>query len=413
MVRLRTTAKSTMRVAKPATLIVLAVLLGLTTLTGCSFNALPGIRPHVNKSNNIALDPGTIVYDFDDSKQNIYSGEETPVEGWNIPAPIVPDRYWSGSVATTYKPVQPQQFAPTERTVVSCPDYAQYLQEHVCIPVQEILDKLPTANREHIYFKVLHAGYTYDSTRDRYIQASPFTYNSKGKSAVNVGGMSLPTFASVWMQTYGKNKTVAENSRKTALEKLESLETSGFNMDIDWLEGSKSTVIPSDIKVMWGNDRTGYRTLDDFYVGLKSNNLVGVVPNVNFVINKSKTSKASVVVNSTQGLGARARYVDCMSSSSVDNLFTAYNQSELRDAELIAGDMTDDNSIFNYWIDGYNKTMVLIGTDHSVKLDEMLGEYYSDVLSVFTNMHSVDEWQNIVAMYPTAVVIPTGVRGVD
>ena len=153
--------------SKRAPGVLVLPLIGVTLLlSGCNTAGFDFEQLKLGGDSHVIIDPATIAYDFDDSKQNPYSGEETTAPDWGITAPVTPPRVPAGQTSNRNPVTTPEQFAVLEHTVIFCTDYNKYLREHVYNPVSEIINKLPQSQRDKIYFRLVNAGYNLASSGD-------------------------------------------------------------------------------------------------------------------------------------------------------------------------------------------------------------------------------------------------------
>lgn len=400
--------------SKRAPGVLVLPLIGVTLLlSGCNTAGFDFEQLKLGGDSHVIIDPATIAYDFDDSKQNPYSGEETTAPDWGITAPVTPPRVPAGQTSNRNPVTTPEQFAALEHTVIFCTDYNKYLREHVYNPVSEIINKLPQSQRDKIYFRLVNAGYNLASSGDEITKGTPLTLTKQGNKVNNLGGQALPSFVFQWLREVNSNDSGVERARSETLAVISNLENLGVDTKSDWLLSSEDKSIPSSIKAMWGCERLGCSTLYDYKMSVLNSSGFNAIPDLRLSVRTGPSSTSGVTINPTSGTNSGLRYKDSMRLSDANTIFTSYNQYPTRYAALKESRTYDENSILMGYADGYCKTLIYLGTNADDNLQELLGDSYGEVLSIISGAYDVSEWQSIVSLYPEAKVIPAGLRGAN
>lgn len=420
---------------------ILAMLLALvmaTLLCGC--NITDRIRPELNQEGLMRVDPSTIVVDFPDAQVNVAygptlddvlnsgsssgdssSGDSSSGDDINHDTSIGSNsnaNTTNGFTINGKMIVDPANFVALPASVVEAKDYATYLEEHVNKPVQELLDKLSSAQKkEGVYFRILYAGYNQNPESGMLERATPYKVKTS-YSCSEVGGTSLGAFAIDHLQQISYNATAvaqARNTAKTVLQNFMNTNTppDGFDSweSVDWLAASATRNFPKNQLAMWGNERVGAQTLGE-YLAKMERETVGVVPNIRLKVFTSATSSSTLLINRVSTVYV-SRYLDMMTSRDVDLLFTEFNQFGNRKSNTLQKCYSDTTSVLYAYSDGYNKCLVLIATKPDKDLGDVLDTYYNDICSIVASVIPPNRWKDVQALYPELGIASQGSKGAD
>lgn len=363
------------------------------SVTACSYiPTADDIRPEVNNTGRLRVDPGTLVIPFEDVGDNV--GMAPPVEG--------NDRYKDSGLD-----VNPAKFEAVENTFVCGEDYSVYLDEKIFQPVAQKISTLPQDKQNNIYFRVMHAGYNYDTETLEASQAGLYD-SSKSGMLSSCGGVSMPTFVQRWLGQLDLNSGLIDRSRKALTSQID-----GYNLSkqTTLIDAKANSGLPSTILCMWGNPRLGAVTLADYLRNIETQT-VGVIPNLTFRYYVGARSQANLVVNSVPFTQA-TDYVDSMPVSEVNRAFTKYNQFATRACTPIDEIFTDDQSVLFVHLNGYTKTLIYLACPPGQTLNQTLGDAASEIISTVSKTLKPTQWTELSALYPALHVVPKGSKGVD
>lgn len=371
-----------------------------------------------NQENRLVIDPGAIVVDFSDSKQNPYSGEGGDVN-YNPSRPDTPVQDPNDN-PTPDEEVDANRFAPTTQIFLSSKYYSQYLREKVYTPIVEALRELPATDTKQIYFRVFHMGYDYDATTRTAKQGAVLSLSSLG-SIRRVGGLSMPTFIQQWLGQLPENARVEYTSRRS-YEIIASNYSQYDDEDWYYLSGDENDVsFNADLLKMLGNERLGLKTFGDYrdLLADPEGETIGVVPNMPYKCLTSVKTSTTININDTTSYSTYNktfpnRYVEQVSTSDLSKVFSKFNQFITRScSNPIDTVYSDDSSMLMAFVDGYNKTLIYIGTAPGESLADHLGDKASLITSTISGAYTVADWMSLVSTYPDATYIPAGTIGVD
>lgn len=430
-------------------LATICALCAVTSLTSCGVYAPNSItdviRPELNQDQLLRVDPGTVVVDFTDTAMtnqgqsgtdittagdildngNSPEDTDTPTTGTGVPvsgtgsSAVNPDpanNYVIGSKMY----VDPRNFGALPNTMVSCDSYADYLRTEVYEPLKELIEEIPSENRKGIYLRVMHAGYNPVKDSPRIEKGNG--YDAKVSYGItDISGVSLGAYAMEWVGKFAYNATLIDNCRRATMNLIQddidkiTPPTEGVLWDdTDWLAASGVNDFSRSILAMWGNERFNYSTLKDYRNNLERQT-IGVVPNLRLQIFQSATNMRTLTLNRASGRAGQTpkRYVDYMTQSDVNIIFTKYNQFANRTTNTFEKTYTDDGSMLYSYTDGYTRTLVLVATAPGENIHERLGNKNSEVSNIVYGVLAPTKWQDIEAKMPGISTISAGAKGAD
>lgn len=388
---------------KQVTLVTVSFSLALV-LSGCTYAQLDGMRPEVNNGQAMVVLPeqygGINDLEAEDGTSNPAGGTGGGLDGGGAGG----DSGGGGTVVNN-----PSSFAPLPYNVVAAGSYSAYLDSQVYQPISEILAGLPNNASNHLYFRVFHSGYD-PVTEDATLICRASVYDSKQIGSVNyIAGTAFPMFTYKWLALRTDlNPNVVSSARSNWLSRINS---SNVTPQTTWLDAAGSPDVPTTLVQMWGNERLGADTLAD-YLQLVRSDVIGVIPNISFKLQLNAASKTTVTINSTAAISS-TRYSDRMAKTDVDRLFGYYNQYSDRRAITVEFYEYDDYSAVFSYIDGYSKTIVALGCQEGYSFDDLLGAQKDVILGKIGDTLNYTQWTDVQAFVENAVVLQSGVRGMD
>lgn len=400
---------------------VLALTLALSSvfvLTGCS-EAIDSIRPELNRDDRLLVSRDTLTVSFEDTVLNP-GGNFGPSAGDSLDQnnPFDPD---SGGGDVDFGEPLPE-FAPVKSGFVGATSYKKYLEEEIVKPVDEAINALPATQRNKIYFRVMHAGYT-PSEETQSMTATPAYTHTLGGSLKTVSGKSLTTIAYRFFSQLSINSrklSIAASAAQTTLSNFINKYADGdVNWDkLDWLGATELKGFPSTILAMWGSEGYKNSKLQSYKHTLESE-IFSAIPNVsmNYYLNTTNQhSQGYFYLNRvTASAGVTKGYDYSIPLLDVNKIFTSVNQFPARDANPKREVMTDEGSVVFSYYDGYNRTLVLLATAPGESLADNLGDKASELISLISGMASCEQWQEIPLKYMNGqnALAQPGYRGVN
>lgn len=376
----------------------------VVTLSGCTYVQLDSVRPEVNNGQAMVVLPeqygGISDLEAEDGTSNPAGGTGGGIDGGGAGGN-------SGAGGTVVN--NPSSFALLPYNVVAAGSYSIYLDEQVYQPISEILTGLPSNVSNHLYFRVFHSGYD-PVTEDATLICRASVYDSKQIGSVNyIAGTAFPLFTYKWLALRTSlNPNVVSSARSNWLSRINS---SNVTPQTTWLDAAGEPDVPTTLVQMWGNERLGADTLAE-YLQLVRSDVIGVIPNISFKLQLNAASKTTVTINSTTAVTG-TRYSDRMAKTDVDRLFGYYNQYSDRRAVTVDFYEYDDYSAVYSYIDGYSKTIVALGCQEGYSFDDLLGAQKDTVLGKISDTLNYTQWTDVQAYVENAVVLQSGVRGMD
>lgn len=376
----------------------------LIALPGCTYAQLDGMRPEVNNGQAMVVFPeqydGISDLEEEDGTSNPEGGTGGGIDSGGAGGN-------SGGGGTVVN--NPSSFAALPYNVVAAGSYSIYLDEQIYQPISELLTGLPDSASNHLYFRVFHSGYD-PVTEDATLICRASVYDSKQIGSVGfIAGTAFPLFTYKWLGlTTMLNPNAISSARSNWLSRINS---SNVTPQTTWLSAAASPDVPTALVQLWGNERLSADTLAE-YLQLVRTEVVGVIPNISFKLQLNAASKTTVTINSTVGITGN-RYSDRMAKTDVDRLFGYYNQYSDRRAVTVDFYEYDDYSAVYSYIDGYSKTIVALGCQEGYSFDDLLGAQKDTVLEKIGDTLNYTQWTDVQAYVENAVVLQSGVRGMD
>lgn len=297
--------------------------------------------------------------------------------------------------------VSSDNFEGTPSDMIGTNDYSTYLREQVYEKLLAIIEGLDPEIADKLYIRVGHTGYDMDSSTNTLRRASGWSAVTAGKavtSAKKVGGGSLITLATDWVDHLSRNQEHQSIQITQAQENLMTYVTEE-DMDKSWLELAESN-IPVPYYRLFGREGSGFSTLRDYYNAIATapyNN----IPNYTLYVKTGETTYDTMVFNKVENDIAKP-YEPGVSLDVVDKLFRTYNQYDTRSRQILEETVSDDDSLLWYYLDGYNKTVVFIGTVAGGNLMETVGQdTYTEMFNIVNGIYSCIDCESILSIVPT------------
>lgn len=380
-------------------------------LSGCSMYRLDSIRPEVNGERAMVVDPDILEESIGGSLSSDLGSDNTE------PPPNIPDMDYSDIT----EGVVPGEglYAPDGYTtetlpsaVLSSTSYSRYLSTFVVKEIESACAELEASPWGDLYFHVMHAGYNPIGATDSLVMEPGAPYDYKNISTGSIGGFAISEFAYNYLVSLDGNNARVTSARNQLLNKINQ---SGLDVKTNWLSGSSSGRLTKEICAMWGNPRLSAESSIQKYLQSVRASAIGTIPNLSLSIQTVQhgSSKTSVVLNVVPRDGSK--YQDNVSGTALSRIFTSCNQySDHRPTRTFDELVVDDNCMLWCDIDGWSKTIVVLGCENGKTLQELLGNKYHSVKSIFDSIYSNKEWALICALegMENASTIASGARGV-
>lgn len=415
------------KVAKKGGAMVCAIALPIS-LSACSITNLDSFRPEVNRQGNMIIDPNNLGDALGTPDNIIY--DEAGEWDYNDSFVDLPTMSPDGSSNTEGVIAASSGFRSDELTkeslpyaVVSSMSYGRYLHTFVFKPVEELIKAEDSEVSSNIYVYGIHTGFAPVGINNSTIMQRDYTNETRftyGRTTGNIGGTVLPQFALDYLTSYNGNEQTIKDTRS-----LYSLMVKDLDGSMTWLQASSNRTLKPLVS-MWGNprflttpdgsDQPVEPTLSEFrgYMALSS---VGTIPDLKLKVktNKYNDDTATIVLNRYSA--GVSRYEDNITRVDCTRLFTACDQwgkDSHGGVSPLQGYKVDDHCLLYYSIDGWTKTMIMIGTDKDHTLKELLGDNYSqytDIMQAIKPNTAVSEIKALEG-FDTATTIASGARGV-
>lgn len=356
-----------------------------TLLTGCSHSAQVG--PDLNNAGDILFIPPAVLQNGSSTQTGEPSGDESiDTQEPSDSGDVVPEELWS--------PISPD--------VMDSKQYRTYLQSEVLQPLKDIVNN---SDSDKLYLRVFHSGYTKDSNGN--IKQDTVLDSKVSFGISSIAGKSLPSFVYRWLSPFSFNEFSISNARDTALA---GINNSYIPNDIKFSELDRSEYVISDeLYKMWGGlAATSNNDTFGFYKERLEDDFVSTVPNVSMFYYSSIGTKSIIKLNDTN-LVSSWEFIPQMDLSNVNRVFTRYNQSADRSYSRITGYIYDKYSKLFYFVDGYNKTLVLLATSPDSTLDDELSEEsIESVNNIFTSICDVTDSEIVSQILDEPIIILEG-----
>lgn len=389
-----------LRVAKVATLVL---VLGLHT--GCTPAYIESVRPEVNGGNAMIVNPGSIAGSTEDLMASGATTDNSTQGGASDSEGSTSDDKDSIAIVGNSS-----YYSELPYNVMAAPDYIKYLEQEVYTPIKEIIDEV---GGDKLYFRVFHSGYTTVSDDTTAIQQASIYDNKAIGVGTHLYGEVFPAFAYTWLtspRTSDVNSNTVRAARTSCLTKINTSDASPVTT---WMAAAaaRPAVIDSNVLKMWGNERLGADTLQQ-YISAVNSSVLGTVPNITLKLSLAGGRTTSITLNDTSDMTG-SRYVDHLSKLSVDRLFDSYNQYKMREQVKFEVSLEDDYAKLYAYIDGYSKTIVAIGCFDGTTLEDTLGNKANTVCDIISGVYNNTEWSQISAYVPNATILQAGVKGIN
>lgn len=394
---------------------VVCCAMAASILSGCSMTRIDELRPEVNREQGMMLDP-----DFFEAAVGLTDEDwsSTDVGGPAGSVPNLPEmdigRPSEGEGIVDGDDVDTENLTTASllETTVSATSYSKYLQNHVVNSIVTVADSMGSSPWDRIYFRVLHTGYDPVGVSDSLVmepRKPAYEFKFINSTLTYVGGKEMSTFAYNYLSSLGDNAKSVRNQRNSTLEAISKFGDSSTWMNV---KASSDADRLSDILEMWGNERLGADTVSEYKAAV-NRSVIGTVPNLAFKVKKYGYGTESAVLNNTTG---GPHYVDRVSYVALGKIFTAVNQYEDHiPARTFDGHVVADQCLIWYKIDGWSKTIVLIGCDNGVTLKEIFGDRYDSIEDIMTSIYKNTEWVQISSLegMEDSTTIAKGARGTE
>ena len=386
------------------------VLTAASLLTGCSYTTLDTIRPEVNKANGLVVIPSSVL----SSTESLQADDGVVVrnDGNIINVPTTPP----SSGMTDEEDVV---FGSLPAQGLSASSYKDYLRDHVVSKISACISACPDIDKRDIYFRVLHTGYDPVGTESSSTikPAASYVYQDVG-SVSAIGGTLISEFAMDYFSSLPVNDGRIASERERAISYLRSVEGGS---SLNW-ENSKG-VVKDVYRIMWGNKRLRAEESLNSYISCVERSAIGTIPNLSMKVRTNDYGgTTTAVLNDVNYL--MTRYEDKVSKLALSKMFTEFNQYEDRIAtRTFHVNDDDENCMLFAYVDGYTKTLIVIGCESGKKLSDILGytsgigtpTVYQEVLDIMRGVKPYTEWTYIMALdgMEDAITIAGGARGVS
>ncbi len=379
---------------------VLSILM-LGTATGCDL--ADRLRPDLNFSSEVRVFP---------NEEGVVDGDVQPgsrVDVWPNGSPNTGNFSYHAPARSTYS----ENFVGTPADMIGAVDYSTYLREQVYEPIAEILEGLDPDITSKIYFKVGHAGY--DMIDGEFRRSSGWTSQAISGRAINtsrmVGGEAMLTLAVSWLGDLDRNTQHQAQQIKQAQDTLRAY-VSEEDMGKSWYELADSNV-PYEFYRMFGREGVEFKTLQEYYDALATDPYKNI-PNYYFYYYTGDTTTDKIYFNKVPS-GLTEPYQAGVSLKSIEKLFRTNNQYLTRDREIKTETATYDGSLVRYYLDGYNKTVIFIGTTAGDSLQEVLDQgmgeedesVYKQIFEIINGAYVCTDCDKIRAIKPEPAPEPS------
>lgn len=386
------------------------------------------LRPDVNHQQGLLVDPALVVYNFVDSTRDIYS--ESSMEDSFNPGDASDDilRPPLRTESTSWnRQVDPGSFSPTSTIFVGATVYGEYLTDYF----NSVVSKLE--GRNDIYFRVFHQGYNKientssvhegesKSGNYKYVPATALDLQySANPSIKSVEGLAVNDFLSDWLSNLDINRTMHDLTRSKSdfLKSLELQVSAGILSLSTRFKDVEGTDIQSKLNgsifEMWKRNSKKCNTYRQFVEYVKSHPTISI-PDLSLEYYTSWNTLSTVVLN---GVAFRTKGASQTSRTPTVNLDVAclsYNQFELRQTPEVGGEKIyrDDGSIVLTYLDGYNKTVVILASKEGRPLNTTLGSKYASIVTEVTKWKAPNSMSLLTPEKYFSSSVPANVYGTN
>lgn len=372
---------------------VLCVLL-LGALTGCDI--ADRLRPDLNFDSEVHVFP---------NEGGIVDGDVQPGPNAGV-WPAGSPNNGGFSYTSPDRNVLSENFVGTPADMIGADDYGTYLEEQVYKPIVKLIEGLGEDKASKIYFSCGHTGY--DMVNGRFVPRSGWSDETSGR-AVNaaraVGGMTLVKLAEDWLGPLDKNEANQATQVKQAQSTINAY-ASAEDMTKSWYELANST-FPKEYYRMFGRDGANFATLQDYYDAIATDPYRNI-PSYSFYYYTGDTTTDRIIFNDVPA-NMTTPYQPGVALTTVKKMFRTYNQYITRDREISDVTTTDDDSILHYYLDGYNKTVMFIGTTSGSNLKDVIGDddIYEEIYNIIHDAYTCIKCDEITSIKPEPAPTPS------
>lgn len=350
----------------------LSILLA-TTMAGCTVPSVDNIRPEINKMEGMLLDPSVAGFIDDVNKSgSVYADGDILSESVIIGG--------AGDPASPEEEEEPTT-AAVQYDYVDPSSYAHYLFEHF----EETVSLLSG----DIYFRVFHFGYecipTASGTLVGNAAVAEMSYSGNPTANPNnfVYGSTMSDFAIQWLRTVSVNLGVIPMNRNWVQSQLDSIAVADEALPLD------APDLVEKVRAMWTFNECTFAEYRDL---VNSDEVLGVLPNVGLSVPEGYNNYPVTANEWTEGMP----FVHKMNTASLNNMMRNHNTYDDRVvvSALLYQESDDHSATFGY-VDGYNRTIIVLGTTNGETLETVLGENYETVLSAMQSVYACTNVTNI------------------
>lgn len=398
---------------------IITILVSVILLSGC--NIVDNLTPNVNRDDMLKVDPGTLLYSFqdttdreDDNDSNSGSGAGSIQNSVNTDKNNFVNK--NGNIV-----INADNFEEFKYKTVGASMYSVYLEKEIVKPIVELLNTVSDDNKNKIYFRVFHLGYNYDSDKGAAETAAPFNYNYIS-SVSYLYGKSLKEYCIDWLSKSPINDKIIENSKSTVLHKLDLFLNSregtdnGFSWDsVDVLRLSAISDFPRDIFNIMNSDMIDVNNIASYRAAVQNDNPTNTIPNLSMYYYVSPTKRQHITLNETSSYKSEM-FIDRISMNNVNKLFTSYNQFPTRECDNMIKVYKDPSTYIYSYLDGYNRTFIVLASSYDVTLPDVLGDLsVNKIYDILGGIKNVKQWKEISKYVDLSAVnlIEEGIRGVN
>ncbi len=398
--------------------VVAATLALAAMLSGCNIGDM--LRPDLNPgkirifpnaayaADDEMLDNGPAEDGVPDStpgqSSNYWPGGSTSTNGDNTSAF---KRYNLNTDHTRYKAI--------DYPVLSSNNYQKYLEDDLYTPLKELIESLE--NKDDLYVRVMHTGYTYTTSTGEYKQSIPFDEKIAGANMKNsCSGYALREYVLSWVGDLAVNTDRIEDSKKTAatkIDKLISRDGTELTLDSDIEAVKADGFLSLPYRNMMQNVYHPYATLGEFRDATQ-NTPYSAIPSLGVYVYSSASSRSELKLNETDSVYDKP-YDGSIKDAAVEKVFEHYNQYEFRDKAPTQRCVTDTSSMLWSYIDGYNRTLIYVCTKPGEDLAETMGDSaYRQLLTLVGNLKAINRPDDIInssSKYSGYKIVPLDTKG--
>lgn len=371
---------------RAGSLALCGLLLG--TLTGCDI--ADRLRPDLNFNSQVRVFP---------EEEGVVDGDVQPgpnIGVWPAGSPNTGEFSYTNPDRSVYA----ENFVGTPADMIGATEYSTYLREQVYQPLLEIIEGLDSDVQAKLYLRCVHVGY--DLINGKLTRRSGWPDCFSGRSinyARMVGGSTFITFVEDWVGGLDKNASNQDLQIKKTQDTINAYIT-GEDMQKSWFELANAN-IPVDIYRMFGRESEDFKTMQEYYDAVSSDPYRNI-PGYSFYYYTGDTTTDRIIFNKV-ATDVATPYQPGVEISMIEKMCTSYNQYITRDRASVDNTTMDDDSILHYYLDGYNKTIMFIGTMAGENLKTLVGEdTYREMYNIIHGAYTCIECNDILAIKPSA-----------